>query len=82
MIGLGETWLDYITTGGAEYAYACYVDIAANKAKRMTEPLHMLTLSRHAEMALVHEIAEWRKERGDAEGYGLAMDRLRDILAA
>ena len=78
MLGIGETWLDFLVdTKGAEY---CQVNIAAWKLRRVTEPLHMLSLSRDAEMVLVHEIADWRKERGDAEGYALAMTRLRGIL--
>ncbi len=79
MIGLGETWLDYIvdlTTGGCESAY---VDIVEYKKRRMTEPLPM-SLSHRDEVVLVHSIAEWRKERGDAEGYQLAMARLHDLL--
>jgi len=79
MLGLGETWLDYIvdlTTGGCESAY---VDIVEYKKKRMMQPLAM-SLSRQDELALVHSIAEWRRERGDAEGYQLARDRLRAIL--
>jgi len=78
MLGIGETWLDFLVdTKGAE---RCYVDIAAFKARRMTEPLQMVTLSREQELELVHAIAEWRKERGDAEGYVLAMGRLSDLL--
>ena len=80
MIGLGESWLDYIvdlTTGGSESAY---VDIVEYKRRRMTEPLQMRSLTRTEELVLVHSIAEWRKERGDAEGYKLAMDRLRAIM--
>ncbi len=79
MIGLGETWLDYIvdlTTGGCESAY---VDLAEYKKKRMTAPLAM-SLPHRDEMALVHSIAEWRKECGDAEGFALAMQRLESLL--
>ena len=79
MLGVGETWLDFLVdTKGAEY---CRVDVAAFKAKRMMEPLQMVTLSRHDELVLVHSIAEWRRERGDAEGYSLAMARLSTLLA-
>lgn len=79
MIGLGETWLDYIvdlTIAGCESAY---VDIAEFKKRRITEPLPM-SLSRQDELVLVHSIAEWRRERGDAEGYQLAMARLGTLL--